>query len=505
MDDPLGARSDCVDLKELTRWNLTQLPMTSEDKDADISPFPWRNDLNSKLILWCGDITRLLVHGIVNLTNERLDAKLPETEMIYQKGGPDLVAEIRNNVRICKTGEAKTTKGHKLPARFVIHTVGPRYNIKYITAAESALFSCYRSVLGQVREHQMKSVAIPCLHSMRRGYPIEDGAHIAIRTVRRFLEKYVDDVDSVIFVCNEDTVDAYMKILPLYFPRSSQEEVDAIKLLPEDIGNENGEPIIPERQIRIMDKPMLASMRNSDDLDELEQTIDLNKEFGTSTVVEVGRHPFAQMQSNPDEVKITSMSSYTTAEQRHLENKRRYERLLKRSRVEDLTDIAALKCIYRTGVDRFGRPVLILVGKHFPANTINMERALLYLIRVMEPIVESDYIIVYFHTQTSADNHPDMAFLKQVYSILDNKYRKNMKAFYIIHPTWWSKLATWFFTTFTASDIKNKVISMRGVQYLYGTIFPDQLDIPSFVINYDIEINGPRYYEPPNEAGAEAL
>lgn len=52
----------------------------------------------------------------------------------------------------------------------------------------------------------------------------------------------------------------------------------------------------------------------------------------------------------------------------------RYERLLKRSRVEDLTDIAALKCIYRTGVDRFGRPVLILVGKHFPANTINMER-----------------------------------------------------------------------------------------------------------------------------------
>lgn len=58
-------------------------------------------------------------------------------------------------------------------------------------------------------------------------------------------------------------------------------------------------------------------------MDELEQTIDLNKEFGTSTVVEVGRHPFAQMQSNPDEVKITSMSSYTTAEQRHLENKRR--------------------------------------------------------------------------------------------------------------------------------------------------------------------------------------
>lgn len=54
MEDPLGSRSDCVDLEELTRWNFTQLPMTSEDKDAEISPFPWRNDLNSKLILWYG-------------------------------------------------------------------------------------------------------------------------------------------------------------------------------------------------------------------------------------------------------------------------------------------------------------------------------------------------------------------------------------------------------------------------------------------------------------------
>ena len=50
----MGSRSDCVDLEELTRWNFTQLPMTSEDKDAEISPFPWRNDLNSKLILWYG-------------------------------------------------------------------------------------------------------------------------------------------------------------------------------------------------------------------------------------------------------------------------------------------------------------------------------------------------------------------------------------------------------------------------------------------------------------------
>lgn len=61
----------------------------------------------------------------------------------------------------------------------------------------------------------------------------------------------------------------------------------------------------------------------ADEMGELEETIDLNKEFGSSTVVEVGRHPFAQMQSNPDEVKMSTMSSYSSAEQKQLENKRR--------------------------------------------------------------------------------------------------------------------------------------------------------------------------------------
>ncbi|KAK3096670.1 hypothetical protein FSP39_002249 [Pinctada imbricata] len=393
-----------------------------------------------------------------------------ETEVLYRKGGPELVDDLKNNVRVCKTGEAKTTKGHKLMARFVIHTVGPRYNVKYVTAAESALYSCYRNVLKQVRENGMKTVACPCIHSIRRGYPSEDGAHIAISEYNMYFRRKFKDT--------------YMELLPLYFPRCAKEEAEALKKLPEDIGNEDGEPIIPERQIRILDKPTINSIRKQN-VEDFEQTVDLNKEFGTSTVLEVGKHPFAHMEQNPDDRK--HVWGKTSDEQRKREMRQRYERLLKRSKTEDLTDIAALRCLYRTGVDRFGRPVVIFVGKHFPSKSIDLERALLYLIRVMEPVVESDYVVVYFHTQTTSENHPPMAYLKHMYSILDNKYRRNLKAFYIVHPTWWSKLATWFFTTFTASDIKKRVYSLKGVQYLYGSIFPDQLDIPQFVTNYDIQ------------------
>ena len=65
--------------------------------------------------------------------------------------------------------------------RHVIHTVGPRYNIRYKTAAESALYNCYRSVMQIVRQRRLATVAFSTLNSSRRGYPPEDGAHIAIR------------------------------------------------------------------------------------------------------------------------------------------------------------------------------------------------------------------------------------------------------------------------------------------------------------------------------------
>ncbi|KAL5010400.1 hypothetical protein ScPMuIL_012705 [Solemya velum] len=330
---------------------------------------------------------------------------------------------------------------------------------------------------------------------MKRGYPVEDGAHIGIRTVRRFLENFGDNFDVIIFVCSDETREAYEKILPLYFPRNPKEEKVAISLLPEDIGNEMGEPVIAERQIRILDKPTVAALKCSG-IEDFEETVDLNKEFASKSVSEVGRHPFAHMEEDPDKDRKVSMLGKSSVEHRRLEQRRRYERFLKRSKSEDLTEISMLRCLYRTGVDKHGRPVIVLIGKHFPANEVNLEKALLYLIRILDPVADQDYIVVYIHTLSTSENHPPMNYLKEVYAVLDHKYKKNLRAFFIVHPTWWSKLATWFFTTFTATDIKSKVFSMRGVQFLYRIINPDQFDVPTFVHDYDIKVNGPRYFVP---------
>ncbi|WAR07785.1 GDAP2-like protein [Mya arenaria] len=387
--DPLGARDHVVYVDNMTRWNFTVLPLASDEdsqnhseSEEKVSPFPWRNDLNNKIILWSGDITELSVHAIVHSTNERMTERSSVTETLYTKAGPKLEAEIKNNIKVCKTGDAKISEGFDLLSRYVIHTVGPRYNVKY---------------------------------------------------------------------------NVYEEVLPLYFPRNPQEERESLAHLPEDIGDDMGEPVIPERQIRIMDKPIYPK---SDDRDFDDKTVDLNAEFGKSINGTVGQHPFASMQADPDTQK--RLNPRSDVDMKKVEARKRYERLLKRARTEDLTDIASLRCLYRTGQDRFGRPVIVFVGRNFPASTVDLEKALLYAIRLLDPIVEQDYVVVYFHTHTSGQNLPPMNFLKNVYHILDHKYKKNLKSFYVVHPTWWSKFATWFFTTFTASDIKQKVHSLKG-------------------------------------------
>ncbi|XP_014207633.1 protein GDAP2 homolog [Copidosoma floridanum] len=173
-----------------------------------------------------------------------------------------------------------------------------------------------------------------------------------------------------------------------------------------------------------------------------------------------------------------------------------YERLLRRANVEDLTEVSGIGCLYQSGVDRQGRPVIVFLGKWFPANDLNLDKALLYLIHLMDPIVRGDYVIIYFHTMTLSRNYPSLRWLREVYNILPYKYKKNLKHFYIVHPTIWTKMMTWWFTTFMAPAIKEKVHNLPGMEYLFEIMSPDQLEVPAYVTEYDMTINGTNYYQP---------
>uniref|UniRef100_A0A0L8H9E5 Macro domain-containing protein n=1 Tax=Octopus bimaculoides TaxID=37653 RepID=A0A0L8H9E5_OCTBM len=531
--EPLGQKKDVVDIADLTRWNFTQLLTDDEEKPEDVnkSHFPCRNDLNAKLILWKGDMLQLNVHAVVHPTNENFSEKYALTAHLLKEAGPDMLTDINTNIRGFKTGEARLSKGHKLLSRYVIHTVGPRYNVKYTTAAESALYNSYRNVLQVALEHNIQSVGICPIHSSQRGYPLIDGAHLAIRTVRRFLEKFGSNFETIIFVsADEEVMEVYQQLMPLYFPRNWKEEMEAKNYLPENIGNEEGEPVIPERKIRIIDKPAFAALKTQGK--EFDETIDLNQEFRSPDGPEVGRHPFAQMKEDKDKERLTSLQCKPSVEQREKEKVRQAWSFSRRHLLKVLcitTELAKqakssqkdkngscyelkrkfiLTVLKPTlvamgverkifsSVDRFGRPVLVFIGKNLPVNHIDLEKVLQYIVQVMDSIADTKYSVIYLHTLTTTDNLAPTSFLKYAYNVLHDKYKKNLVTFYIVHSNIWFKISTWFFTTFTAPEIKTKISHLQGTDYLYAKMNTDQLDLPQWIFEYDVKVNGPRYYVP---------
>ncbi|XP_071661789.1 ADP-ribose glycohydrolase MACROD2 isoform X3 [Patagioenas fasciata] len=201
-----------VALKNIPTW---MEDLKSEDGKDDLQG---KRSLSEKVSLYRGDITLLEVDAIVNAANSSLLGGGGVDGCIHRAAGPCLVAECRN-LSGCETGQAKITCGYDLPAKYVIHTVGPIARGHLTDTHKENLANCYKSSLKLAKENNIRSIAFPCISTGIYGFPNEPAAIIALNTAKEWLSKNYNEVDRIIFcVFLEVDYKIFKKKMGEFFP-----------------------------------------------------------------------------------------------------------------------------------------------------------------------------------------------------------------------------------------------------------------------------------------------
>lgn len=203
----------CVEIHEIM-WNVAENRYTTSSfqaSDRAMTEVPPSKPRDGRLELIRGDITRLDVDAIVNAANETLLGGGGVDGAIHRAAGPGLLEECRT-LGGCKTGQAKMTAGYGLPARHVIHTVGPVWRGGDHGEPE-LLASCYRNCLRLAASHHLRSMAFPAISCGAYGYPARQAAEIAVREIKTFLARD-RQLERVCLVCHDAQIhDIYAHLL----------------------------------------------------------------------------------------------------------------------------------------------------------------------------------------------------------------------------------------------------------------------------------------------------
>ncbi|EGG15264.1 ganglioside induced differentiation associated protein 2 [Cavenderia fasciculata] len=461
----------------------------------ETAPFPIDHMINEKIIFWIGDVWRLDTDAIIYPNNTHLSDRDGICGPIFYYGGREIINDIKlQNGSECRIGESIVTGAGKLPARFVIHSNCPTFNPKYLTAAENALNSCYRSSLEIATEHNLKTLGLACIHNDTKHFPPVLGAHIALRTIRRYLERYGQKIDKIVLsLVNIIDIEIYKKILPMYFPRTTDELEFQQRNLPKEHGDKNGELVSEDRKIRIK-----SLFRNFDD-DYIEQEDEINdfnpfsnnnnnnNNYGSSD--ESSDDSFISKKDDPDVLK---KKKKVIVEEIDNPIQSRFKYYLNLSKSDDFSTLENSNFMFKTMDSTTGRPIIVIIGSNLEKKDIHLDLIHAYFIKTLETLYNAStasyqpFSIIYFHSGTSKRPLPEIIWFKTVLEIFEYRYSKYLTTFNVVHPSFFLKASFLVLKAFSI-DVMDKLVYHDNLNNLKSTV--SKLNLPKAIFASEIKRN----------------
>eukprot|EP00930_Biecheleria_cincta_P049529 TRINITY_DN34723_c0_g1_i1.p1 TRINITY_DN34723_c0_g1~~TRINITY_DN34723_c0_g1_i1.p1 ORF type:complete len:550 (+),score=99.06 TRINITY_DN34723_c0_g1_i1:42-1691(+) len=433
------------------------------------SPFPPDGSVNSRVALYRGDFCSLEVDALlVPAAAGYMPGSSTVFGRVLQHGGQDLRLDLRH-LDVCRSGEARICKAYGLPCQRLLLTVGPKYKDKYYIAAQNTLNACYRECLQLLVESGLSTVAVPC-YWYSKGYPIEEQAHVALRTIRRCLEKLHHSIEMLVLVAaNSSEAELYESLLPIYFPRSEAEASHAAAVLPESSWSEWGEVEVEERRIRVS-----SSLVRQDDVDDRGS---LFADFGDDD-----SRSFLNARDDADCAAVRRLEGTMIEAATPEEARATCMRYLRRARdVRRENDSTCF--VYRAGKDRFDRHVVVLLGARIPALGVRDERTLPLFVKELELLQSTRFILLYVNTEVDSMQNAILEVLQEMLAVINAKYRSTMGQLLVLHPGLWFRAA--FAIGRAVSDdaaaVWHDSLYLESVADLACVLDLEQLRLPEYV------------------------